>query len=66
VKEKNNPLRTPRGIKLKLIFNGNRTKSVDMIRVAQDRSQWQVPVNTGMEVCDWVTYYWFIKKIPDG
>jgi hypothetical protein len=19
-----------------------------------------------MEVCDWVTYYWFIKKIPDG
>jgi hypothetical protein len=63
---KDDQLRIPKGIKLKLIFSGNRKKCADVIHLAQDRGQWQVPVNTTMEVCDWVTYYWFIKNIPVG
>ena len=58
---KDNQLRIPRGIKFELICNGDRMKSVDMIQLAQDSGQLQVPVNTAMEVSDWVTYYWFIK-----
>lgn len=52
---KDNQLRIPRGIKLKLIFNGDRMNSVDMIQLAQDRGHWQVPENTATEVCDWFT-----------
>ena len=37
-----------------------------MIQLVQDIGQWQVPVNTTIEVCDTVTYCQFIKKIPVG